>query len=228
MIHVYALSYKVEKYVRLSLDSMLENSSEKTCITVIDNKSESSDKIFKYVKPLIDSGHVKRFIQLKDNVQIMAFNQAYQMYPPDGSEEFFMFTELDLIVRNFDWIKETRIMMQEGHVLSGFRLSLENYGPPHGGHMDDGISCGFWLMALNTKVFNGSVSLHHSLSDHRVREFMKRRGTMKQNKNCLYHLAWNVHKDDPEYFCKKVDLARGKERWNLTERSPVEFVYERP
>lgn len=223
MIHVYALSYRVTDFVKSSLDSLLDNTSEKINLTIVDNKSKNSEEISKYVCSLVDQGKVNRYIQLEKNVQIMAFNQALNMYPPDNSEDFFVLTELDLIVKNFDWLKETRSMMKEGNVLSGFRLSLENYKPPNGGHVDDGISCGFWLMALKKDLFFKVCPLNIALADHRVRWYMSNYGRMKQNSNCLYHLGWDLHKIDPEYFNEKVKGIK----WNLYERSAIQFIHEK-
>lgn len=229
MIQLYALSYLLTDYIKQSLTSIVENASEQVEITVIDNKSEESTKIFEFIKPLIDSGKVKRYIQLKENVQIMAFNQALELFPPNRSERFFMLTELDLIVKH-DWTKEIRRVMSDPRVsIAGSRLSLENYRHPNGGHVDDGVSCGFWMMALDVQHFNQYMPLHIALSDEKVRYYMTSRGNRiaKQSPLCIYHLGWDTHKDYPEYFKRKVAIAQGKEKWNIHNRSRVEFIYEK-
>lgn len=226
MIHLYALSYLLEKYNIKSLDSIVKNASEPVCITVIDNKSTASPKIFTHVKKLIDQGKIKRYIQLTDNVQIMAFNQAYQLFPPDNSEEFFMLTELDLLVQNVDWVKETRLMMKQPRVnITGFRLDPSNYKPPNGGHVDDGVSCGFWLMGLNTAQFNRIYPVDKmALEDNRVRNAMSIMGGIpKQCPKTVYHMTWDAHKDYPAYFKLKADGIH----WNFDSKSKVEFIYEK-
>lgn len=227
MIHVYTLSYLLTDYIKQSLTSILDNASEPICLTIVDNKSDKSEELFNFIKPLIDKGQVKRYIQLKENVQIMALNQALLLYPPDNSESFFMLTELDIVVKQFDWITETRKMMKDGYILSGFRLSLENYVLPNGGHLDDGVSCGFWLMALKTNLFKKWIPLDTALMDNKVRWVMMSFGKMKQNQNTVLHLAWNAHLDYPEYFEKKKRLGNGTEKWNKYNTSEIEFIYEK-
>ncbi len=223
MINMYGLSYLMPTYLEKSLNSMIDNASEEVCFTVIDNKTKNSDLNFSIVKPLVDSGKVKRYIQLTQNDMLNGFNRSFALFPPDDSEKFFIFTELDLIVKGFDWIQETR-RMQETANLSGFKLSQENYVPPNQGHVEDGISVGFWLMGLNTQKFyqvmNQSNGWNHPVQDHRLRSLM---GTKARSDKELYHLGWDIWKDDPEYFDRKL---KGID-WSRRTCSPLEFVYER-
>lgn len=226
-ISVYGLSYLMPEYILKSLPSMLDNTTEKLCFTVIDNKTKNSEEIFSIIKPLVDCGKVKRYIQLSGNDMLNGFNRGYALFPPDRSEDFFVFTELDLIVRGFDWVAETR-RMQSKAILSGFKLSDENYVPPNKGHMEDGISVGFWLMGLKTTQFNKVMSsvycMNQPVQDYKIRTMMSTQGKItRDNDHELYHLGWDIWKDDPEYFDRKL---KGID-WSQRTCSPVEFVYER-
>lgn len=224
-VSVYGLSYQMPEYISKSLPSMLANLHEEVCFTVVDNKTENSAEIFSIVKPFIDSGKVKRYVQLAGNDKLNAFNRVFALYPPDESETFFVFTELDLIVGEFDWVRETRLM-QKSAILSGFKLGISNYVPPNGGHIDDGISVGFWLMGLNTKAFKNMMDRHnlwkHPVQDYKVRGFMSQQGKQARSNKELYHLGWDLWKDDEAYFARKVAGVK----WHEVSNSPIEFVYE--
>lgn len=218
MIYVYGLTYRVVDYARRSINSIIENASEPIHFTVIDSKSENSDRIYNEVcRPLIHQGKIQNYVQLKKNANIIGLYQGYDLFPPDKTEQFFVFTELDLVVPG-DWIKEIR---EADYQFCGFKLDETNYVYPNGGHTDNGHDCGYWLMSINRKIFDKVRPKKKGMMDRQLRQKFYDQGfKMKQIQMPLYHLAWDLWKDDPQYFKKKVD---GFE-WNIGLPSPIEFV----
>jgi hypothetical protein len=180
------------------------------------------------MKRLVDAGHIDCYIQLKNNSMIWAFQEAYRLNPPPDEEKFVMFSELDLIIpENLDWVKETR-KMQEQAELTGFGLSLENYVPPNGGHLDDNITFGIWLMAINKGIYD-KFSKHYKqfnlpLADYKIRDLtLHYGGRVLKGPNVLYHLGWDIWKVDKEYWEEKMKGIQ----WDKAHKPLLHYIYKK-
>ena len=198
MIYVYGILYRDLEYAKKSIQSIKEFASEPIHFTVIDSRSYRSSEITKYFKNEIKEGNIDKFLAFKQNVKGEGLTQAYKAFPPDDSEDFFVFTDLDVTV-DFDWIAELR---NNQAIVRGFSLSLINYVEPNGGHNPD-FGFGTWLMGINRWAFENSYLdkfpyvdslLLHTLQDH---------GLILRSPKELYHLGWDLWKDYPNSFDEK-------------------------
>jgi len=105
--------YRVPSYAQKSIESICKNASEPFNLVVCDNKSLNSDKIIKIVLELFE-----KYKNVIPNAKLLAFEEntkgwclrkTYEDFPPNNSEDFFMYSDLDLIVPDgLDWIKEVK------------------------------------------------------------------------------------------------------------------------
>lgn len=225
MISLYCLAYRVPEFFKQSIDSIIANLSEEVEITVAENYHHKCiDEIADYAKQLVDDGKIKRFIKFHNNSMIRAFNYMYENYPPAG--EFFMMTELDLVVPDCDIINLTK-KAQENANLTGFRLSLENYKSPNRGHLDLKDNFGIWLMGLNSKIFREQYSKLRGrpLSDDWIRQAYHGKGIKSIEDHKLYHLAWDLPfkmelRDYWNQKARKID-------WQTAPIPKVNYIYEK-
>lgn len=215
MIHVYGLSYYLSYYIEASIRSIVINASEPIYLTVVDNKSSNSEFLR---SRLISYGWCNRVIGMKDNSRGNALIDMVREYPPDDSEDFFVITDLDILVSDScDWIKELRECRAKGANIAGFNLSLENYVPPNRGHDTTGI--GWWLMLLDkNKFFNLPKGVAYT--DHYL---IGQLGPLHRAKSHLYHQTWDVWKDYPEYW----DLKEKGVPWHEYKSNQIEEIYEK-
>lgn len=220
MISLYGLSYRNLNYAKRSVESIINNASEPISFTLCDNKSPMSPNIVDWSQSLIPN-RMKRAVFFSENIRGRALLRAYEKWPPDGKDGFFVFTDLDVVVPDgLDWIAETRRMMSK-NVASGYSLSLENYIPPNGGHSTDGDLMGFWLLALNQKIYEDHYPHGQNLQDLQVLDLFRTYGSIQRSAKCLYHLGWDAWRDDPEYF----EIKKAGINWN--NDVPAEMtVYE--
>lgn len=226
MIHVYGVCRRVPQYVARTVESLRRNASEDFRLVVADNKSVNSTAIAAWADAAVSRGTVDLFLGLDDNIRGNALRTGYELAPPDGSEDFFMFTDLDLIVPDgLDWIAETRRMQSDpGLVASGFSLSLENYVPPNSGHDPDpnGHAMGVWLMGLKREAYERRFPDELPLVDHVLLNALSPHGRIERSRRELYHLGWDIHRDDPEYWQLKLAGIP----WQTNERCAVEVRRE--
>ena len=226
MITVYGVGWRVPQYIRRTVESLRANASEDFRLVVVDNKSVNSDAIAAWADTQVERGAIDLFLGLEDNIRGNALRTGYELSPPDQSENFFMFTDLDLVVPDgLDWIGETRRMQSDpGLVVSGFSLSLENYVPPNSGHDPDphGHAMGVWLLGLKGDVYEQHFPDDLPLVDHVLLNTLSRRGRIERSRRELYHLGWDLHRDDPEYWQMKLAGIP----WTNNERCAVEVRRE--
>jgi hypothetical protein len=226
MIHVYGVCWRVPQYVQRTVDSLCRNASEDFRLVVVDNKSIRSRDIATWAERAVERGSVDLFLGLEDNIRGNALRTGYELSPPDDSEDFFMFTDLDLVVPDgLDWIAETRRMQADpALVASGFSLSLENYVPPNSGHSPDvhGHAMGTWLMGLKRAAYERHFSDELPLVDHVLLNALAAHGRIERSRRELYHLGWDLHRDDPEYWQLKLAGIP----WNTNTRCAVEVRRE--
>lgn len=198
-IAIYGVAYRMPQYFERSIESIIKNASEPLNFTVIDSHSVRSAEMLEIGKRFLAEGKIQRFLAFKENVRGFGMFKALRDFPPDDSEDFFMLTDLDLIVPdNTDWINLTRSAMQTREV-SGYRLGLTNYNLPNAGHTDDG-TFGNWLMSIQKGFLEREFPTRHNIQDY---EIIVRARSRVQIKVDLYHQSWDLPADDPEYFAEK-------------------------
>jgi hypothetical protein len=205
MINLYGLTYRVPTYAIKSIDSLIRNASEPFSMTVCDNFSEGSSEIRDYLKQKVDSGDIKRALLFKENNIGWSLCTSLIEFPPDNSEKFFCLTDLDLVVpEGCDWISHIKkAHYQENCILTGCTLDMSNYynTPNHGyGGDDDGF--GIWLLGINTELYYRHFPPDRTnVVDFHMRQTFGMLGRVKKILDIrLYHLAWDLWKDDLEYF----------------------------
>src|SRR5271166_6753883 len=112
MIHLYGSLYYYFDYAVRSLASIQEYASEPIKIHVFDVKSPNSGKSIDYFSTLVEAGTIDEFFAYEDNVKGWGYLPLLKECPADDTEDFFVFTDLDVMV-DFDWIKETRRLQKE-------------------------------------------------------------------------------------------------------------------
>lgn len=221
MLHVYGMAYWVLDYANKTIDNLLESSTEKLHITVVEGKSKHSADFLAWAKDCLSKGKIQRFITADDNCKGAGLIWAFNNYPPDKSENFCIFTDLDVLVpKGVDWVKAIRIRMKK-KVVVGFDLSTENYVPPNYGFSIGDEYYGNWLMACNLRVFKKYPL--RSFQDSEVIQHMLKSGESVKIPIKLTHLGWDAWKDDPEYWAFKIDNLN----WQSASNLPITYtVYE--
>ena len=75
---------------------------------------------------------------------------------------------------------------------------------PMGGYGGDADGFGGWLMSLQTDIWK-QYPAGCPIADAWIREFFKHFGPVEKLLDIrLYHLAWDLWKDDPEYLEHKI------------------------
>lgn len=226
MIHVYGVCWRMPTYVQRTVESLRRTASEPFRLVVADNRSENSAEIARWAAAQVARGGVDLFLGLEGNIYGNALRTGYELSPPDTSEDFFMFTDLDLVVPDgLDWIAETRRMQSDPALaVSGFSLSLENYLPPNSGHHPDpnGHAMGVWLMGIKRALYEHHFPDETPLVDHLLLGALGRHGRIERSRKELCHLGWDIPRDDPEYWRLKL---RGVP-WATNERCAVEVRLE--
>jgi len=203
MIHVYALCYWILPYAQTTIDNMLENASEPLNITVVEGRSHNSSHFLDWAKDYLNQGKIQRFIRADQNCKGSGLLYAFDNYPPDNSEDFCIFTDLDLLVpKGCDWIGQTRQAMKVGAV-SGFQLSSENYVSPNWGWHENEQSFGNWHMGIKINAVK-SYPRQLSFQDHLMIGHAMNYGPRIQIKTRIYHQGWDAWKTDPKYWEAKL------------------------
>lgn len=226
MIHVYGVCYRMPDYVRRTVESLRRNASEPFRLIVADNRSVRSDAIAAWARGALERRDLHAFLGLEENIVGNALRTAYELYPPDDSEPLFVFTDLDLVVPDgLDWIAETRRMHADpGLAVSGFSLSLENYVPPNSGHDPDphGHAMGVWLLGIRRRLYDEHFPDELPLVDSVLLNTLAKHGRIERSRHALYHLGWDLHRDDPEYWQMKLAGVS----WARNERCAVDVRLE--
>lgn len=203
MIHVYALCYWILPYAQKTIDNMLENATEPLHITVVEGNSKHSSQFLAWAKEQLEANKIQRFITANFNCKGSGLLWAYDNFKPDSSEDFCIFTDLDLLVpAGTDWVGMTRSAMRVAAV-SGFQLSAENYVSPNWGWSEAEQSFGNWHMAIKTKAID-TYPRHLSFEDSIMIGHAMQYGPRSQIKQRIYHLGWDAAKDDKEYWDAKL------------------------
>jgi hypothetical protein len=232
MIHVYGLCYRILDYAKKTVDSLRETASEDFHLTCVEGKSCNSEKFLNWGNESLKNKKIQRFITSSTNCRGYGFHWAIKNFKPDNSEDFFILTDLDLLIpKNVDWIKEIRKKMKE-NAICGFTLSNKNYVyPNYKWHKNRNIEeklFGCWLMSLNTKIFLNIYEKYDvSLRDSDIIRRMSKHGKRDIINSELYHLGWDAWKDDKDYWEDK----KNKNNWNSrrdsndTDKEPIFKVY---
>jgi len=224
MIHVYGLGWRMPEYIKKSTESILKNASEPINFTIIDNLSHKSTEIIDWAKNMKAEGKINNIVSLKENILGLGYIVGYEALPPDDSEDFFVFTDLDLIVPDgLDWIAETRKAREDKKIIiTGFGLGLSNYtDTPNYGHNPDpdGHAMGMWLMGINRKIFDAHYSSPW-FTDGTLTNTLKKHGTNFRIRKDLYHLGWDLWRDDIEYW----EMKKKGVNWNITKKCEYEEI----
>lgn len=226
MIHVYGVCWRMPDYVRRTVESLHRNASEPFRLVVVDNKSANSGAIATWAEAEVARGGVDLFLGLEDNIYGNALRTGYELSPPDESADFFVFTDLDLVVPDgLDWIAETRRMQADPALaVSGFSLSLANYLPPNSGHDPDpnGHAMGVWLMGVKRALYDAHYPDELPLVDCLLLNTLGRHGRIERSRRELYHLGWDIPRDDPAYWQLKLAGVP----WRTNARCAVELRLE--
>lgn len=200
MLFLYGISYRMPSYFEKSIESIVGNASEKVYITVVDSFSERSSEIAVIAKRFLSEGKIQRFITSSENCKGYGMFKALKDYPPDDSENFYVTTDLDLIVpEGIFWNELTRNAMLT-HELSGYKLSLVNYVPPNDGHTEMG-GFGNWLMAIRKGFIEREFPNRQNIVDFELG--LRASDSKYQIPVELYHQSWDLWKEDPNYFADK-------------------------
>jgi hypothetical protein len=232
MIHVYGLCYRILDYAKKTVDNLRETASENFNLTCVEGKSCNSESFLSWGKQCLENKKIQRFITSSTNCRGYGLKWAIENFQPDDSEDFFILTDLDLLVpKNVDWIKEVREKMKK-NVVSGFTLSNKNYVYPNiKWNENENISnklFGVWLMSVNTKIFLNIYKKNNvNLIDSDIIRKMSKHGKRDIIDSKLYHLGWDSWKDDKNYWEDK----KNKNNWNSrtdsndTDKEPIFRVY---
>ncbi len=209
------------RYLCLSLDSIIENTAPSELeITVVDSLSDKSETIREIGHNYVDLGLIKRFVSCNTNCKGYGLKWAYQNFPTEA--DFFIFTDLDLILTDPLWLDKLKDKMTR-YSLSAASLSLENYVPPNGGHKDDSESFGFWLMGVKKSFYEGyAIPNNTATQDCHILTLARTYGGAEKYDTRLYHLSWDLWKDNIDYF---NDKARGID-WLTYSKDSQYNVYE--
>ncbi len=195
------------QYFEKSIESIVSQSSEPLHITVVDSKSERSDQILEIAQRFLAEGKIQRFLACSENVRGFGMFRALRDFPPDPSEDFYVTTDLDLVVpaEVGYWNLLTRKAM-EHHVLSGFSLDTANYLPPNSDHTGDGF--GNWLCGIKKGFLEREFPARQNIQDYELGLRAMQNGNAKyQIPARLIHLSWDLWKHDPEYFSDKKNTV---------------------
>lgn len=231
MIYIYGLCYRIVEYADKTINSLRETASEDFFLTCIEAKSCNSNKFYEWGIDSLKSKKIQRFITSSTNCRGYGYNWAIKNFPPDNSEDFLIMTDLDLLIDNFDWIKEIRKKM-ENNVICGFTLNNKNYVYPNSGWHENFVKenkyFGMWLMAIKTKPFLEILNnMNENVEDMNIINKIKKYGNRDIIDKPLYHLGWDTWKDDKDYWNDKKSCS-----WQIKydkydiEQNPVFKVYE--
>lgn len=232
MIHVYGLCYRILDYAKKTVDSLRETASEDFNLTCVEGKSCNSKEFLIWGKQYLKNKKIQRFITSSTNCRGYGLSWAVENFKPDDSENFFILTDLDLLIpKNVDWIKEIRKKMND-NVISGFTLSNENYiYPICGWNENENIAkklFGIWLMSVKKKYFLDIYeNKNMNLIDSDIITNMCKYGKRDIIDDKLYHLGWDAWKDDPDYWNHKTNENDWDSRKdpNEVDEEPIFKVY---
>ena len=232
MIHVYGLCYRILDYAKKTVDNLRETASEDFNLTCVEGRSCNSESFLSWGKQHLENKKIQRFITSSTNGRGYGLSWAIENFKPDDSEDFFILTDLDLLVpKNVDWIKEVRKKMKD-NVISGFTLNNENYVYPNYGWCENqNIASklfGVWLMSVKKKeYFKIYQKKIVNLIDSEIILNMCNYGKRDLINSRLYHLGWNVWKDDVDYWKHKIKENNWNSRKdsNDSDKEPIFKVY---
>lgn len=239
MIYLYGLCYRILQYADKTVERLRETASEDFNLICVESKSYKSNDFLIWAKQKIKEKKIQKFISSSTNCKGDGLRWAIENIPPDDSEDFFIMTDLDLLVpKNVDWIKEIRDKIKN-NVICGYTLSNENYVKPNWGwHENDVIqnkTFGTWLMGIKKEPFSKvlenlkkrKLQIEDSLVIQEICKYGKRDIIDKK----LYHLGWDSWKDDPYYWDDKQKIfptngwQKNKDEYDIDE-FPTYTLYE--
>jgi len=196
MTPLFGISYRRLDYLQKSISSILDSNPKISCY-IVDSLSPHSDQIREWGRKQSNLTWIESSTNCKGHGLIW----SYQTFP---KSDWFIFTDLDIVVpKNTDWFSELSKAM-ETSTIAGFSLDTSNYVPPNGGFSEDGFGC--WLMGIKSAFFDFylSTKLTSGFTDGDLLwTAMQNGATITKLPTKLYHLGWDLWKDDPEYFKEK-------------------------
>jgi hypothetical protein len=221
MIHFYGMTYWMVEYLQATIDSLLAEASEAVHITIIENNSPRSSEFLSWGLEQLTKNRIQRLITSSTNDKGLGVTWAIKNFPPSDDEDFFVCSDMDLILpANYDWIRSIRNSMKR-HVICGHSLSPENYLPPNRGWGREGNVFGMYFVGIKKCVFN-SWPANKNIQDVLLLKHAERFGSRQKILTELYHLGWNIPKDCPAYWQEKLAGVD----WQ-TNAHPTFTVYER-
>lgn len=197
MISVYAIGYRRLEYIKATIESLRKTASEPFRLVCIDALSSRSQEIREYLKDVADV-----VIGSSGNCRGYGLTWAFENILPESSEGFSVITDLD-VIPDFDWLKALRASYNTEHILTGFGLKTENYVSPNSGFDLNGF--GSWLMGVDSNIYKEYCKKYKFHLDSQVIQFFQSKGRiLKYDNPKLYHLGWDLWKDDPEYWQEKL------------------------
>lgn len=210
-VSVYGLSYRIPDFAVKSIESITHN--QEIDFTVVDSLSPASPELRNMLESYVDEGKIARLLKPNGNCKGYGLVEAFYMFPPDKSHDFFVFTDLDVVVpEGLNWLEKVTEAMRH-HDLCGFSLDTVNYVPPNGGYSPIGFGC--HLMGIKMDFFTTYFKRGSSFLDVELRAWANRPFQIPET---LYHLGWDIWKVDTEYFADKVKGINYKDR-------PVDLEY---
>ena len=233
MITVYGICYRILEYAQKTVNELRKTASEDFNLICVESKSCNSEKFLHWGLKELKNKRIQMFIASSTNCRGYGLKWAIENFPPDDSEDFFVLTDLDLLVpKNIDWIKEIRKKMEK-NVICGFTLSNENYVHPNSGWNEksniENKNFGVWLMSVKTKIFlNIYKNKNVNLIDSDIISNMINYGNKDIIDSKLYHLGWNSWKDDESYWNDKITKNNWDSRKDIgeTDEVPIFKVYK--
>jgi hypothetical protein len=133
MLYVYSVAYYCGDYIINSIHSLRNATGDPFNLTLCENESINSPVIRELLREEVDIGNVDTSIMFKGNLLSSSLRYAYMLNPPkNDSEDFVVFTDLDLKVpHGIDWIDELKMRLAHPEVgLVAFDLDPINYLTP--------------------------------------------------------------------------------------------------
>jgi hypothetical protein len=185
-------------------------------IYVVENKSENSKEIEKFVFSQMEAGHVHKYIQFEKNISNNAIQKVFDDGLIDLNSEYIVVTDGDL-VPDYNWFKEHKSILDNNkdvfvisNTLDSKNLPLNNFPQANLwigiGNVDRGeyieSRTGTHLFTFRTADFKRWLDyrLHNNLKfcDVNIHDFgykclMKKSARTKETKS--YHLTWDLYQD---------------------------------
>lgn len=215
MIKVFGLAYYCQDYIAKSISSIVDNVDEQIELIVVENKSPHSKIIRESLKQFNRCGFISKAYCMMGNSRGNCLIDIARSELDGYNEDFFIITDLDILVPKCNLISKTREAISQGYNVTGLSLSTINYTPPNSGFVD-GPGFGWWMMGIKTSEFL-KIPEGVACTDSFILNYLK---SFKKFPDKCYHYGWDIWKDYPEYW---TDKARGID-WNTYTDNTIEEI----